>query len=85
MMAQHEVKEYTSLEETPTHRVLEIVDQAHRAFKSGRTRDVEWRKEQLRKLYYLLVDNEERLIFAYALYSEITLCDVIANGAKAFP
>ncbi|QGA17282.1 hypothetical protein EYB26_004953 [Talaromyces marneffei] len=41
-----------------------IVAELRRTFDSGKTRPIAWRKEQLRNLYHLIVDNRDRFIEA---------------------
>ncbi|KAA1419293.1 aldehyde dehydrogenase family protein [Nocardioides humilatus] len=44
----------------------QLVTRLRRTFESGRTRDLDWRRRQLRGLSQLLADNEEQILAALA-------------------
>ncbi len=48
----------------PASEVAETVARLRRTFATGRTRSVEWRQDQLRKLEKLMVDNEPAIAAA---------------------
>lgn len=48
--------DYTSVEAIPG-----IVSALRKTFDSGKTKDVNWRQDQLKSLAYLLQDNEKAL------------------------
>ncbi|KAL4399308.1 aldehyde dehydrogenase (NAD+) [Malassezia pachydermatis] len=47
---------------TPTERIPAIVDGLRAAFLTGKTRSLEYRKKQLKQLYFLVDDNKELFI-----------------------
>jgi hypothetical protein len=48
-------------EYTPLSTIQGIHDDLYKTFYSGKTRDVEWRKEQLKSLAYLVQENMKEL------------------------
>jgi acyl-CoA reductase-like NAD-dependent aldehyde dehydrogenase len=43
---------------TPTSEVAKIVEDVQAAFKTDKTRPIEWRKEQLKQMWHMLDDHE---------------------------
>src|SRR5690606_22042921 len=54
---------------TPVEEIPKIVSTLKSTFFSDRTKNVEWRKKQLRKLYWAIKDNED--LIADALLKDI--------------
>lgn len=50
--------------QTPVSDLAAIHARLNKTFLSGKTRDIEYRKVQLRKLYYSIKDNSQRIIAA---------------------
>ena len=48
--------QYTTLDEIPS-----IVSRLRDTFKSGKTRNATWRKDQLKHLAYMIQDNEKEI------------------------
>lgn len=48
--------EYTATADIPA-----IVNELRETFYSGKTKDVAWRKDQLKRITYMIKDNETRL------------------------
>jgi aldehyde dehydrogenase (NAD+) len=68
--------------------IPEVVAGLRAAYSTGRTRDIEWRKQQLRALERLVVDNEPRIAEALAADLgrkpfEAWLADVAGTAAEA--
>ena len=51
----------TQLQYTPPDAIPRIVSDLRNAFHTGKTHPLEWRKQQLRKLYWGVKDNENRI------------------------
>lgn len=49
-----------------SRRVAQIHEDLHKAFRSGKTKSIAYRKQQLLQLCYLLQDNLERFKDAFA-------------------
>ena len=54
---------YASIEELGS-----LVKGIYRAFHEGTSRNVNWRRNQIRQLAYMIKDNEDRLYGALTLY-----------------
>ncbi|PKI83653.1 hypothetical protein MVES1_002761 [Malassezia vespertilionis] len=52
------------LQNTPVEAIPQIVENLRSAFATGKTRSVEYRKKQLKQLYFLIHDNEKAFVEA---------------------
>ncbi|KAF3406638.1 Aldehyde dehydrogenase family 3 member B1 [Talaromyces pinophilus] len=77
------------MSETTIMEIDSIVAELRQTFDSGKTRPIAWRKEQLRNLYNLIIDNRDR--FTEAIFKDVgkpavqvevleTLCVANENG-----
>jgi len=63
---------------TPVSDIPSIVAQARKAFNSGKTRDINFRKQQLKQIQKLLQENEKE--WREALHQDLKMGDFASNG-----